>query len=269
MLLKRVAAVVAFVLGCVGMVGCLAGAYGVWQVQSRLEDVNDRVFGAVDRRLAALQDRIPVVQTKVKDARLTMAEVTAAFQEWGAKQARERIVSQLQIESRTEKLSERLQTLDLMLDASHEAIHDVQQMLEVSQSLGVRVDPASLDAVLERLVSLRESLRQTERAVDGVRQFAEGDPVQERLAKAAKLAARILLTLSEVEDRLDDLARRLAEVRTQAELANARTSRFILWGSAVCYCLLAWMGAGQATLCWWGRSRGLQMVVNGTGDQRL
>ncbi len=252
MFLKRVAALLALVLGSAGIAGCLAGAYGVWLVQSRLERANDNVFDAVDRSLKVVQDRIPIVQKKVKDSKVTTAEIKEALREWGAKKVQDRIVSKLQIESRTEKLSEHLRTADLRLDTSREAVRNIQQVLEFSQSLGAKVDPTSLDAALERLVSMQESLQQAERAVDGVRKFAEDDPVEDRLAQAAKLLARILLTLSDVDERLDDFATRLSEVRAQARQGNATTSHYIMLGAIVCYGLLAWIGSGQAALCWWG-----------------
>lgn len=252
MFLKRVAAVLALVLGCAGFAGCLAGAYGVWLVQSRLERANDNVFDAVDRSLKVVQDRIPIVQKKVEDSKITTSEIKDALREWGAKKAKDRIVAKLQIESRTEKLSEHLRTADFRLEASREAVRDIQQVLEVSQSLGARVDPTSLDALLERLVSMQESLQQAERAVDGVRKFAEDDPVEDRLAQAAKLLARVLLMLSDVDERLDDFDARLSELRAQARQGNATTSHYIVSGAVVCYALLAWVGAGQAALIWLG-----------------
>jgi hypothetical protein len=254
MFFKRVAAVAALVLGSAGMAGCVAGAYGVWLVHARLERASDKFFDAVDRSLKAVQDRIPIVQQKVKEAKITTADVSEAFRAWGAKKAQDRIISKLQIDKSAEKLSQHLRTADLRLEASRVAVRDVQQVLEVSQSLGANVDPAVLDTVHERLKSLQESLQQAERTVDGVRKFAEDDPVEDRLAQAAKLLARLLLTLSEVDQRLDDLSIRLSEVRTRARSANATTSHYLLLGAVVCYALLAWVGAGQAALCWWGWS---------------
>lgn len=257
MLVKRVAAVLALVFGIAGMAGCLAGAYGVWLVESRLARANDKVFDAVDRSLEVVQDRMLIVQQRVRESKVTTTEVTEAVREWGAKKGQDRIVSQLLIESRVEKLSGHLRAADLRLEASREAVRDVRQVLEVGQGLGAKVNPASTDAVQELLVSLQDTLQQAERAVDGVRKFATpdgGDPVEDRQAQVAKLLARVLLTLSEVERRLDDFAARLSEVRDEARQAKASTSRYIVLGSVVCYGLLAWGMAGQAALSWWGWS---------------
>jgi hypothetical protein len=252
MFYKRVATVLVVVMGIAGMVCCLAGAYGIWLVASRLERANDKVFDAVDRSLNVVQDRVPIVQQKVKESKVTTAEVTEALPKWAAKKAQDRIVSKLEIESKAEKLSDHLRTADLTLEASREAVGNVRQLLELSENLGAKVDASALDAVQEQLVSLQESLQQAERVVDGVIKYAESDPVEDQLTQVAKLLARILLTLSEVEQRLDNLTARLSEARTQARLGNSKTSRYIVLGSAACYGLLAWVGAGQAALSWWG-----------------
>lgn len=255
MLLKRVAAVLALVFGIAGMAVCLAGAYGVWQVQSRLDRANDRVFDAVDRSLEVVQDRMPIVQQRVKESKITTDEVTGAIREWAAKKSRDRIVSELEIESRVEKLSGHLQAADLRLEASRETVRDVRVLLELAHGLGARANPASTDAVQELLVSLQDKLQQAERALDGVRKFAAAagdESVEDRRAQVVKLLVRIQLTLGDVDRRLDDFAARLSEAQAEAREAKARTSHFIVWGSVACYGLLVWGMAGQAALSWWG-----------------
>jgi hypothetical protein len=247
-----------FVLGAVGVAGCAAGAYGVWLVASRLELAHHRVFDAIDWGLGAVQDRLPVAQRRVKDAKVTTAEVSEVVRAWAEKKVRDRIVSELEVETRVEKLSGHLQSANLRLDASTEAVLGVRRVLELGQSLGARVDPASMDEVLESLASLRAGVQQAEQAVDEVRRFATpgpGESVEDRLIRVAKVLARILLTLGDVDRRLDHFAVRVAGVRTDAQQSKARTSRYILWGSVVCYGLLVWAAAGQVALCRCGLRR--------------
>jgi hypothetical protein len=254
----RVAAILALTFGVVGMAACAAGAYGVWLVGSRLDRANDKVFDAIDRVLGVVWDRVPVVQQQVRDSKITSAEITGAVREWASKKAQDRVVSRLEIEKRAEMLSGHLRAADLRLETSEEAVRDVRQVLELGQSLGTQVDPTSMDEVLERLASLRDTVQQAERTVDGVRGFAtpgEGESVEDRLARVAKVLARILLTLSEVDRRLDEFAARLSEVRSDARRLQARTSNYILWGSVACCGLVAWVAAGQAALLRWGWSR--------------
>src|SRR5262245_21880213 len=113
MFFRRVVGLLALALGLVGVVACGAGAYGVWRVQSRLNRANDKVFDAVDRGLATVQERIPVAQERVRQAKLTTDDITAALRGWATKKAQERVVAKLEIDSRAAQLAGHLQAVDL------------------------------------------------------------------------------------------------------------------------------------------------------------
>src|SRR5262245_55825497 len=148
MFIRRIVGLVALVLGLVGVVACGAGAYGVWRVQSRLEQTNDKVFDGVDRGLTTAQERIPVARERVKQAKITADELNEALPRWATKKTQERIVAELEINARAEKLAGHLHEVDLRLDASTMAVRDVRQLLELAQDLGAEVDPALTDSVL-------------------------------------------------------------------------------------------------------------------------
>src|SRR5262245_65913206 len=82
MLFNRLAGILALSFGLVGVTGCAAGAYCVWLVWSRLDRANGKFFDAIDRGLGAVQDRVPVVQQRVQDAKFTTAAVTDAVRGW-------------------------------------------------------------------------------------------------------------------------------------------------------------------------------------------
>jgi hypothetical protein len=258
MLLTRVVGSLALALGLLGVAACAGGAYGIWRVAGRLHQANDKAFDAVDRGLRAVEDRVPVVQQRVRDSKLTTAEIDEAVRSRAGKKIQERIVTELGIERRVETLSERLQTADIWLEASADTVRDVRRVMELGNGLGANVDPASADEVLEQLASLRGRLQQAEQAVEVVRGLSargEGESVEDRLARLANLLARILLTLSDVDRRLDGFMARLSEVRADAQQFKVRTDNYILLGSLVCYGILAWAAAGQAALCGLGWRR--------------
>ena len=254
MFFRRVVGLFALVFGLVGVIACGAGAYGVWRVQSRLNRANDKVFGAVDRGLATVQERIPVAQQRVRQAKLTTDEITEGLRGWATKKAQERVVEKLEIDRRATQLAGQLQAVDLRLEASTMAVRDVRQLLELGQELGASVDPTSTDEVLELLASLRGSLNEAEQTVAEVREFASPDreSPEERLIRLAKLLVRVLATIADVDSRLDKCSARVSELRAEAQERKERTSTTILRVALVSYGLLAWMAAAQAALCRWG-----------------
>jgi DNA repair ATPase RecN len=256
MLFNRLAWLLALTLGFLGVVACMAGVYAVWSVGSRFERANDKVFAMIDNGLESSKDRVRGVQMRVKESKITSTEISQTLRDWGTGKAKERLVAQSNIESRAEKLAGHLQTADSWLETSAESIRSVQQLLEVANSIGAPLDPASLEEVLEKLTSLRSTLQQTERTVDGIREFAvnkEGESEENRLSRVTKLLGRILVTISEIDTRLEEVVTRLSELRSDARQLKDRFSSYILLATICGYLVLAWIAAGQAALflCGW------------------
>jgi hypothetical protein len=255
MLFKRVVCLLALAFGFLGVAACMVGVYAAWSLGSRLERTNDKVFAMIDKGFASAQDRISSVQERVKESKITTTEIGQSLRDWGTRRAKEGLVSRLEIESRAEKLAGHLQTADSWLETSAESIRSVQQVLELDHSIGAPVDPASLEEVLENIISLRSTLQQAERTVGGIREFAankEGESEESRLSRVTKLLGRILVTIGEMDTRLQEAVMQLSKLQTDARQLNSTTSVYILVATIGCYAMLAWMAAGQAALCLWG-----------------
>jgi chromosome segregation ATPase len=255
MLFKRVLGLLTLAFGFLGVVSCVAGVYAVWSLGSRLERANDKLFAMIDKGLAVSQDRIREVETRIKESKITTDEFGQRLRDWSTSRAKEGLVSRLEIESRAEKLVGRLQTAESWLETSTESIRSVQRVMELCNSIGVPMDPASLEEVLENITSLRSRLQQTERTVDGIRAITadkEGESEETRLSRVTTLLGRILVTIGDMDTRLEESVTRLSELQTDARQLKATTSAYILVATVGCYVLLAWIGAGQAALCRWG-----------------
>jgi hypothetical protein len=151
----------------------------------------------------------------------------------------------------------------LWIEDSADSVRDLREVLELSRSLGARVDPASLNQVLDTLASVRIRVQEAEQTVAEVRGFATavgGESDENRAARVLKLLARVLVTIGEISPRLDSLAARISETRADAQQLKARTSSYILWAAVGCSVILAWIAAGQLALCVWGRNRWRRMV---------
>jgi len=258
MLFRRFTSILMIALGLLGLAACAAGVYAVWKVESRLQQANDRAFALVDRGLGAVEDRVRRTQERVEKSRITTNEITQSLKDWATRKVEDRLVTQLEIEARTEKLAGQLRVADLWLESSADSVRDFQQVLEVGRSLGAAVDPASLEEALSTLASVRGRLQEAEQSVAEVRGFAttmQGESGESRAARVLKLLARVLVTITEIGPRLERLADRISGTRADAAEAKAKTSTYILWTAIGCSAILAWIAAGQLALCVWGRHR--------------
>jgi hypothetical protein len=272
---KRIVALLAVVLGLIGTAACLAGGYAVWRLGARLEQANDRAFAVLDRRLATAQDRVRGVQERVRESRLTAARILDRLRERAGDQVNERLASRLDIDARADTLAGHLRTADLWLETATESVRGVRELLELGDLVGAPAYSTAVDDAAAQLAALRAKVLQAKQAVDQIREIltpAEGESEEGRFARVSNLLARILVTVGEIDTRLDECVNRLAEAQAAAGRWEARASRCIAWTTAGCYLVLAWVAAGQAALCVCGgkrirRSRTLPTCLKPQGTQ--
>jgi hypothetical protein len=254
-LLGRGLAWLALVVGLLGVAICLAGGYVVWVVSARLEQVNERVFRAVDRSLEFARDRVLALEARARELRITGNEIEKSLKEWTARKAGEELAARLELERRTEKLAQKLQQADAWLESATESVNGARRIVELAGDAGAQVQPDLLDEVLGHIGELRGAAQQASETVEDVRQFATGEGGESRLARALHAAGRILVTITELDTRLGKVALRLSDLRTRADELKAKTHRRIVVTRIVSLVLVAWMAAGQVGLCLYGWKR--------------
>ena len=253
MLLKRLAGLFALPFSLIGILLCLIALFAIGWTTIRLQQANARAFKVVDQGIVATQERVQRVGQRVKESRITATEIQEKVKAWGAQEAKERIVAELEIEARTAKLSGRLQAADSVLESSAESIRGFQNLVELSKYLGGPGEPESLDEVLVSLCSLRETIQKAENAVDTVRDFALGnEEPRSRLARVLQVLGRVVVMLVELDSRFEACHQRLARLRSDAQELQARIDRIVLIIALLCTPIVLWIGVGQVALCAWG-----------------
>jgi hypothetical protein len=255
-MLRRFGRLLALVLGVAGVVACAAGGYVVWRVGERLERANEKLFAAADRGLGVVQDRLRGVQQRVAESKITRGEIEQAFWEWPKKQAKERLVMELEIEDRADRLAGQLDAADAWVESSTDSVRDARELLEALQSLDARLDPTALDWVLELLATADRGLREAKQAASEVRGFAKGDggeSQESRPHRARMLLSRVIVTVADAENHVGACVSRLSEVREEARGLKTQVARSIWLGTLTGYAILFWIAAGQLALarCGW------------------
>jgi hypothetical protein len=253
MLLNKILAILALVFGGLGIVVCLAGSYAVWRIGSRLEQTNEHLAELVDNGLSAVQARVAGVQKRVAESRITAQDFANILEEQAKRQIKDQLVVKLELEQRTEGLSKRLDAASHWLDLSSESIRNLQRLVEVGKSLGASLNTSSLNDLLERLATSQKALEQAIQQLQDIRTSVLADESDEnRRTRIATLLARILVTISDVDDKLGKGVERLEELQTLTRQAKDKVSRDINIATMVGHAILFWMAAGQTALCWWG-----------------
>jgi hypothetical protein len=197
MLFKRVVPLLALAAGSLGLVACIAGAYPISLVKTRLDRTNERVFVTIDKGLASAQDRVRAVQERVRESKIRTSEIGPKLRDWRASKANERLASAVEIKSRIEKILGRLQTADQLLQKSMDSIGVIRDAREWLVLIGVPADSISPDKVLEKLTSTQGKLREIERSINGVGEFTVnrvGESEDNRLSRVFELLSNTELT---------------------------------------------------------------------------
>jgi hypothetical protein len=252
MLFRRLVSLLALTLGSVGLLACIAGIYGVWLLKSRLEQANEKVGVGLDKGLASIQDRVRHAQRRIQDSEISASAMSQQLRAWSAEKARERLVTQLDIEARANRLAAQLQSADAIMESSTDLVQGSREILVIANQLGASVDPVSLESVLDILDDARSKLQEAERSVSEMSKLVavkDGISEQTRLTGTLKLVTHTLVTIGGIHARLDQAVAGLSELQTEAKLLSARMSNYIFFAAILACLLLLWVAAGQAALC--------------------
>jgi len=250
---KRYLPYFTFLLGFLGLVFCVVGLVGIWSLGSRLTQTSEKVFGRIDKSVAAVQERVVETQKRVQESKITTEDIGQSMKTWVQKETQERLTSRLEIEEKAKQLVQGLRQADQWLEVSGESIQGIQQALELGKSLGAPVDVTLVDPLLENLGSLRSQLKQSTETVDTIRELAaeitEGDSREERIEQAIQLILRVAMTLTKLDSRLGESAERLSGIQSKAQHQKSKTHRRIMAAIICVLLLITWMGVGQVSLC--------------------
>ncbi|MCH5373149.1 MAG: hypothetical protein JJ992_04185 [Planctomycetes bacterium] len=251
--IRRIFCFVALSLGFVGIVVCVAGLLGAWVIRSRVQQVVDNAFVAIDDSLHGVDVRIAQTQESVGAARVTSEGLEQTLKDWSKREVGERVRSRLELDEKAEQLSNRLRQADDWLEFSESSIRLAQQALELVESIGAPAKSQVAGRLMEELDSLRTQLTQTMDAVDRIAErtseLGDEKPRKEYLDQAVPLALKAIATFRSMESRLVDVRDRLSELQARTQELETRIHRWILIGTIGISLLIAWMAAGQYFLC--------------------
>ena len=249
-----------FALIAVGVSGtllCVAATVGVWLLESRLNHARQQLELAAEEALELVDQKITTARTVVGEAKITIDEVEERLGTWTREELTERASDRLQLEPRLERIAQRVDQTQQVLEGTEEAAAAVERLLAIVGKLGLSVSGDVLDSVGTQIVELRAEVDTVETAVADFRAQLAGDEHtdQSRFAQATRLVARLLVTFGRVDQRLSDLANRVPNLQQQVAQVSSRTHRQLMLVTIFVSLLLVWMAAGQVSLLRRGMGR--------------
>ena len=249
---KRFFTITALVLGCLGVLVCLAGMVQAWRISSQLRQTTDRIFEKLDGAVVIARDRTVQMQENVETSKVTAEEIATKIKDWAKRKVEWQVALQLDIENKAERLASVLQQADHYLAVSESSVELVRQTLSWLNSVGASADSTAIDQLAEKLSSLRDRLGEATKMVTGIHDRTaekEEKPLGNRLEQVVPLAVSAAATLGKIDSRLEKLVNRLSQTQENLRDLKAGNIRHIWLMTIVGMLLILWMAVGQIALC--------------------
>jgi hypothetical protein len=241
-------------LGGLGVVICVAALVVIWIVRVRVGQLNENVFAGLDRTLVAVGQRVSQTRDRVRDAKLTTADVEKSLLDWTKRRAGERVAAQLNAQEKADRVSALLQQAGDWLEIAESSAGLVNELLSNLPRASEQADVPSLGRLIEEIAAARAQLAEAADVVARIREriVAVGDEKsrQERIEQAAQLTVRVADTLGSLDSRLEKFGGRVSEVQDRLRELKTRTSWWIRVVTVGVTLLILLMAAGQFALCW-------------------
>ena len=253
-LFKRLAGVLATLLGGVGVLVCLVGLVAVWVARARVDAAISTIVERIDVALSTVEQRAQQANERIDNTRddvdrlnqrvqLRMAEL----QDVPAEQAAD-------IDEIERQVYARLQLSTDWIEFMRSSMELVDQFLQTlnSTALIVQGEPSTLAGVMTALRASHEEIQETSRLADALRVQlkgirAQGD-VEARAEQIETLSSRIDASLERVQQLGDKFETAIGETRTGAAELGSRIHRRILIATITANLLLIWLALSQACL---------------------
>ncbi len=251
---KSVAGLLLITLGVIGIIACLAGMGGVWIGASRLQQLNAKVFGDVERVVALVDQKAARAGKAAKSTRDLADELRETLRETAKKAAQERLASAPEVEDLQQRLASAMQNAEGLLELSASAAELFEQVAGSVDSLSTEEHAASeassqllstIRSTQDALAHASDALADVGRRLDEMRQNQDAEGNAEQIKQ---LSLAIISRLDVVQQQLNAFRERLEEARSGLTRLRSRIETWIFLGRLVLLFLLVWIGAGQYCL---------------------
>lgn len=246
---------IALLLGTIGVALCLLCGVGVWIAADKLHQLNEGLYKSVDNSLIAAEERSARVARRLEELKFTARDIDQGVKNWTKAEVGDRIGSKLNLEQKFEKANVVLGSVDHFLELSESSVTLVQLALHFARSLGVSVQADLAVRIQEEIASSREQLASlTERLEFAAEVIAvsEADPDSEQFERVMKVTARLVATVSSLDERVNTVNAQLHTMHERAFDTQTRIEAWISLASSALMLMAVWMAVGQCLLCYVG-----------------
>ncbi len=255
MLTPRSTALAFLLLGSIGSIVCVISIVIVAFAGTRLQQTNASLFSRLDEFMEVASNKVLDAQQVLDQSKLTAERLNEGLHEFTKREAREEIVDRLDLEGKTTHISQAFQQADQLLARAAVASDDIQELLELGQTLGLSTDPSRLEPLEAELVEMRSKLADAIEQVGEVRRWTGPADQEGEKNEAAQLVVGIVATLSNIDARLGSTLEAISGLKSRLDRLGSKLQWWSAAATVVVCLMIGWMGLGQAFVCAHGWKR--------------
>jgi hypothetical protein len=239
--------------GILGVALCFAAIVAVWLFAARLREINELAHDGLVRSAQRAREQVLRAQQSVVESRIDSEDLRQRLASWSTETAARHAAAKLDIQTKAERLSTGLETIDQYLELGQSLADSIHDTIELAGLLGIREDDSPQTALRERFEATRTRLHEATTTLVEIRRrvddVADAGQMSERRQQAIQLSLRVIATVGNLDEHLADAANRIDEAQSWASDSKTKVRNWTIAGQIVASAILAWLGLGQASLC--------------------
>lgn len=241
--------VLAFLFGLVGSLLGVAAIGALWIGHARVQSFNQQVDQAIDDTFAAFEDRVSGIGEQVAKAKSTSINLDEELKELLAESEIKKAVIRVRLQKQSQTISKTLVTTDQWLATAESSILLLQRVSESADTLGFDLERPDTGGLLDKIGTVRDKVSTLTDSLDAIQNESIELDVRKNLDAIVSLSAKLVATLTDVDQRLANLGQAIDSTREANRAFFMRMERSIFLACLAGTLLVIWLLAGQIALC--------------------
>jgi hypothetical protein len=244
-------------IGCLGMLACLAAVIGVWILSHRVRGSVERVVGKVTEFTLRVEERSGEVAVRIGESRGKVQGLERRLEEKVSALAEGGGLDPAEVQDLEDQLRGLAQRIHDWMEVAESTREFMELFGEILDSLGGVVGAEGQEELGAELTSglgeVREAAGVLDELVVALDEAGTNREAADGGEKIEPILPRFANSLAVLEKRTTDFSSKVGSIGTAAETFGKTINRRVFLGAIVATVLLAWQAAAQWCLARWGR----------------
>lgn len=252
--MKRLIGFLAFWLGCIGFLACVAGVIAIWVIRPGVTHASLETLDTLRSTLKVADEKTKLANQVVSTVRELLDPVNFKIKELAAKAQSSNPEDQKELKRLEEELAKRFQQVDTLAEIFQTAVNVLNKTTRLAKLLPLKeIGPDRMETSLGETQNTADSLSKLAKNLKTFREalakIREDKQVQKEIVDTVvDTAKEVNGRLEGVQNKVNLVQQEITELDEEAAHLRSRLPRWITAGAIIGTVMLVWIGLGQLAL---------------------